>query len=581
MDKLLLTKVFVVLAMMGIFFVTIMYLDVIPIHIKYLTKQFPTDNDITKSSRTVTITERRATNVPSLKDDKMHSKYKTAIKTALKFPRAAISRNILDRYPEYRQIQRVDDFKELYDPRFSVVELDRKSGSLTAGSQLTIRISLYNGYNQSLTQGGDLLNIWLRNTEGTSIVAGDVVDHMNGSYTGHVMAFWAGDVAVKLTVTNTKEGIGLYTNYVHEHGSYKFINATFSENKKTEMTQCAPTMSSWLNQRYGGFCNLTKENYNISLFCGKPRSVSCRNWEKYGWDDSLYFDGNVEKILRYKDVLLKEIQLTIVPSSYGDLDYPVPKTPCNALQPALTWNSTVPSGFLYSGKYHNLICQTTMDPSWEKYRACLRDRQVISIGDSTTRQWFLRLVTILGIQNSTGIPSYVKWHNFAHAFNHTLGLDIEWQPHELPFHGTPGSNRKNIKSVAYRLDRIPGKSTAIIIIHWYAHIARCCDHVALREHVRNAKTSIMRLLKRSPDVQIFIKGPHLITYHNAIKPYAYIGMFVEQVLREEFDNLSDRIIYLEQWDMSIAAENINIHPYDILDDISLNNLINFSCKYPN
>ncbi|XP_033759510.1 NXPE family member 3-like [Pecten maximus] len=205
-------------------------------------------------------------------------------------------------------------------------------------------------------------------------------------------------------------------------------------------------------------------------------------------------------LFSYKDVLLKLIQLTIVPSSNGDLDYPVPITPCTDLHPALTWNSTVPSGFLYKGKYHNLICRTTVNPNAEKYRACLKNRQIISIGDSTTRQWFLRLAAILGIQNSTGIPSNVVWQKFARAYNPTLGLDIEWQPHELPFHGTPGSDRKTIKSVANRLDRIPAKSTAIVIVHWYAHIARCCDHVALREHVRNAKVAMTRLLKRSPDV---------------------------------------------------------------------------------
>ncbi|XP_033759508.1 uncharacterized protein LOC117341754 [Pecten maximus] len=344
----------------------------------YRIKQFTTDNNVTRSSQSGNITERRATNVPPL-NDKMHSKYKTTIKTALKSPRATISRNILDRYLEYRQIKRVHNFKELYDPRFSVVELDSKSGTLKAGAQLTFKISLHNGYNQPLHQGGDLLNIWLRNAEGTSTVAGHVVDHMNGSYTGHVMAFWAGNVTAKVTVTNTKEGIGLYTNYVHEHGSYKFINATFSENNKTEMTLCAPKRSTWLYQRYGGFCNLTKDNYNISLFCGKPKSVSCRNWVKYGCNGALYLTGNTEKILSYRDVLLKGIQLTIVPSSNGDLDYPMPKTPCNVLPQALTWNTTKPSGFLNKGKHHNLICRKTVDLSGEKYRACLKNRQVIRL----------------------------------------------------------------------------------------------------------------------------------------------------------------------------------------------------------
>ncbi|XP_033739452.1 NXPE family member 3-like isoform X1 [Pecten maximus] len=351
MFKPLLTKLFLAVAIMGTLFVTSEWLNVIPVHVMFRIQQFPTVNDVIRrqnvslTSSKGYIKETRAGTVHSFKDEIVQYKSKIVMKTILKSPMAAISRNILDRYLEYRQIQRVQSFKELYDPRFSVVEIDRKSGSLIAGSKLTIRISLYNGFNQSLTQGGDLLNIWLRNAEGTSTVAGHVVDHMNGNYTGHVMAFWAGNVILKLTVTNTKEGIGLYTNYVHERGAYQFIKATFSNGNKTEMTLCAASKTNWLEKRYGGLCNLTKENYNLSFFCGKPRSLSCTSWLKYSYDSALHFDLNSSQILGYKDRLLKQIKLTIVPSDNGDLDYPMPKTPCKDLPPALTWNSTVPSGF--------------------------------------------------------------------------------------------------------------------------------------------------------------------------------------------------------------------------------------------
>ncbi|XP_060065614.1 NXPE family member 3-like [Ylistrum balloti] len=508
------------------------------------------------------------------KDQVVHSS--NVIKTAFILPTATISRNILERYPEYRQIHEVKDFKELFDPRFSMVELDMKKDQLRAGSQVKVKVHLYNGYNQSMTRGGDLLNIWLRDVKGDSYVAGYVDDHMNGTYTGHVMAFWAGNVTIKVTVTSTKEGIGLYTNYVHKYGSYKFISGTFSKNDKSEKTLCAPTNTRWLDRKYRGLCNLTKENYNISLFCGKPDDIPCRNWVTYGWNESLFYDGYTKKILSHKDLLLKQIQVNIAPSSNGHLDYPLPKTPCNVLPRELTWNSTVPSGFTYRGIYYNLICQLTMNQTKPQYRACLKDRQVISIGDSTTRQWYYRLLSILGFE----IKAENTFNKFVQIHNKTLGLDLEWQPHELPFHGVPGSDRKVIKSVAFRLDKIPANSKAIVIIHWYAHIVRCCDHIALRQHVRNAKEAIVRLLARSPDVKIFIKGPHLVTYFNARKPYKFVGMFVEQVLLEEFSDLLDKLTYLDQWDMSVAAENVNIHPENTMVNISLNNLMNFACNIP-
>lgn len=102
--------------------------------------------------------------------------------------------------------------------------------------------------------------------------------------------------------------------------------------------------------------------------------------------------------------------------------------------------------------------------------------------------------------------------------------------------------------------------------------------MTFREHVRKAKEAVLRLLMRSREVQVFIKGPHLITYPNALKPYAYVGMFVEQILLEEFYNLTYRVIYLDQWDMSVAMENVDKHPNKLLDEISLNNLINLACN---
>ncbi|XP_069104546.1 NXPE family member 4-like isoform X2 [Argopecten irradians] len=551
MSKSTIPKVLIALIMLtGTFFIIMQHLDVNSVHVKSRLGNISTNNKVLNRTLPLESTDLSI---------------------------AAISRNILGRYHMYRKIRRGTNMKELFDPQYSTVELDRTSGTLTAGEKLTVKISLRNGFNKKLTQGGDLLNIWLRSDNGASAVAGYIVDHMDGTYTGHVMAFWSGNVIVRVSVTNTKEGIGVYTNYVNEHGTYKFIKATFTSDKKfTEQTLCASSPSSWMENLYKGLCNFTTMNYDIPFYCGKPKKLSCANWTTYRYDDTLYLDRDSTQILRHRDKLVGEIHLAITPSSSGNLDYPVPKFACNDLSPSLTWNSTVPSGFFYKGEYQNLICRTSIKHSREQYRACLKDRHVISIGDSTTRNWFFLLAEVMEINDSIGILSNIAWQKFARAFNASLGLYTEWQPHELPFYGGE-ANRSNIQSVAARLDKIPSKSNAIVLIHWFGHIARCCDHVVFREHVRNAKTALIKLLERSPDVQIFIKGPHLMKYIHILPPFAYIGMYVEQVLLEEFRDLTDKIIYLEQWDMSVAIENVNIHPEPILDKVSLNNLVNFAC----
>lgn len=216
----------------------------------------------------------------------------------------------------------------------------------------------------------------------------------------------------------------------------------------------------------------------------------------------------------------------------------------------------------------------------ETYFRCLSHRTVIFIGDYTTRDWYYdishRLKLNVTLANSKDVPDEA-WQRHVRAEVPSKGIVFEWMPHEHPFYGKPGSMCINHKSVTYRLDLIGANIKALILLHWHLHISRCCDHVAFREHVKNAKAAIVRLLKRSPEAIIFIKGPHAHTFRKEREPTDYVKRFIEQVLYKEFINLQNNVIFLENWELSTSMENTEMHGTLEINNIMVHNFMSLAC----
>ncbi|XP_033736671.1 NXPE family member 4-like [Pecten maximus] len=369
------------------------------------------------------------------------------------------------------------------------------------------------------------------------------------------------------------------SQYLHKYGAYKYTNATFYSlhPKVTESTQCSST--HWqVGDRYGGYCNFTAINYNIPYYCGQPRYFDCTDWKQYGWDDVMYLDRREIYIMRaFSHALIGKVPLEIQARRYPR---PPPTLPCHLLEKQYTWTASVPVGYQHMTLWQPSQCSNRIAKRRETYIKCLASRTIIFVGDSTSRQWFKHLVHILDLKldNSAFSKNESKiWQKYISARSKKFAIKMEWQPHEHPFSGTPGSSISNLKSVQYRLDKIGANRTDIVVINWFLHIARSCDHNAFRKHVRNAKLAIIRLLKRSPKVEIFIKGTHSHTYKNEFMPLEYIRRFVEQVLYEEFVDLQNKITYLEGWELTESLENDKVHPSFHIVDQMVHTFMAFAC----
>lgn len=221
------------------------------------------------------------------------------IKHSLVEPSASLARNIITRYKDYLYFyvnkHNISTMVKARSSRITIV-----NSAIYVGDNVSVKIDLYNRLGKPLVSGGDFLRIWLIDTKSHSNVAGYVVDHMNGSYTGVVRALWNGRPTVRVSVGHTKEQVALYVKYQHKFGAYKFTNATFyTVNPKVkESTQCCSTY--WqIEKRYQGYCNFTEKNFNISFYCGQPTKLGCGDWKQYSWDDKLYLDQRERYIMRY------------------------------------------------------------------------------------------------------------------------------------------------------------------------------------------------------------------------------------------------------------------------------------------
>ena len=202
-------------------------------------------------------------------------------------------------------------------------------------------------------------------------------------------------------------------------------------------------------------------------------------------------------------------------------------------------------------------------------------------GDSASRYWFVYLTEFMRLKFKLGRWDEIKdkaWQKYAYADHKRLNVSVTWAPHELPMYGGKTSV-KNIRSVANRLNSVPAGSKGIVLLHWYLHTARV-GPATYREHVVNARDAVSKLIKRAPEVSVFIKGPHAHLFKRNTSPHDYVRRFNEQILYEEFYELRDHVTFLDQWDITVSSENPWVHPSRSNNLMMVHHLLSHVCSSP-
>ena len=233
---------------------------------------------------------------------------------------------------------------------------------------------------------------------------------------------------------------------------------------------------------------------------------------------------------------------------------------CNKLHRRKTWTDLSPSGYTKDGVWTPINCETSsFKGRREDYVSCLRNFPLIVTGDSNTKLFVKFIRHVLRRPESTR-QFYMseKWDDKYPFQMKKENITISWHAHELPYFNLEMSDIQMFSPIANILDGISANK-AIILIHYWLHISRVPISV-FRNRVHNLIQPIKNLLERSPEIKVAIKGPHSMTFYEELSPLDYLQDIHFRVWKHELGDLIDRVIYIDQWDMTLGYSNIHHHP---------------------
>ncbi|MEW8542234.1 MAG: hypothetical protein AB2693_01760 [Candidatus Thiodiazotropha sp.] len=229
-----------------------------------------------------------------------------------------------------------------------------------------------------------------------------------------------------------------------------------------------------------------------------------------------------------------------------------------------------PTGFFYQDKWYLRHCKT------EKisYRECLRNKRLLIFGDSTTRAWYSYLMENISCIRTTEIWWKEKWHKHSVCEIKKFNFTMEWLPHAQPFF--PGkiweSYTYTTHPIATRIHGLPDNANVILIIYVYMHFINY-HHSIFQERMRAISNSVKSLLQRNKLAKILIKGPHTFT---GILTSFFESLY-RDILGEEFEELYDNVVFMEQAEMTIAKNNAYAHPAQDIVQAAVNQMFAYIC----
>ncbi|CAL1535995.1 unnamed protein product, partial [Lymnaea stagnalis] len=472
---------------------------------------------------------------------------------------------------EYLSLPPLYTLSDIASADWSVINLltNTSDGSLTLGSEVAFKILLFNGRGERKTSGGDSVWVWLVTNELGASIAADVVDNKDGSYTATTVLPWSGRVQVRATISHHRELFRTNLYIQRLFTTSHWFTAKFKNNAGSETTPCSPLPF------LPGFpepevCNLTDVN-GFPWFCGKPVKKDLLNCSDFVSSKKLnvpsYFPLTEaeEELILISETNMEVIhmfKLTINSSvNVDEKDTQVvlkPDLTCNKRNLSLTFDDINSSGFFYNKTWRSLSCQ--LPPVDKEFlRTCLKNTQMIIIGDSNSRKQMDIMTQMVGCTEKIK-RTQVTWHAPLWCDVDSLGLSIKYYPPKMPFYGSVGEDLPNhvLYSSVSQLDAIPADGKYLVHLHHFLHLVPF--HLSLAEHrLRLIRKAIERLMARNPHVIVVYQSAHT-AIDKVIRNKHKMSGFLLDMQKEILRDLGDRVMFMFTWPMTIAAENTDGHP---------------------
>ncbi|XP_067668088.1 NXPE family member 3-like [Haliotis asinina] len=474
----------------------------------------------------------------------------------------------------------INDFSHHASSTASKMALANPHTVYTLNETIKVKIVLFDHKNRPKTRGGDMLIVWMRDKSKGAALAGSVIDHDNGTYTGTLRILWTGHAVIRAAILCTREKMAFMQRELRNGYAGKKITCLFHAPNLAEIT------SGHMDHTFlktGQVCNLTDKHYGVPLYCDKPKKngIQCRHWtgiNSVPW---------LKMTLKPKS---KWYLKSFVPGTFpGNVTVHIPSAPKTAMASNIpcsrtnfrnTWLSN-PAGFFFNSTWRPLSCFNNI--TVKHFDRCLANRTLRMFGDSTVRQFFIVLFKYQNLTwrigpkgtESNFIPTS-KWYSYSEAYSKRFNYTVSWSPHGLPM-SFENANRTEIRPCFVHLDEIPSGSRDIVLINLYAHFQLFPVHM-FKTRMRLIRLAIERLLLRSPDIKIAIKGSHYFIKHSTGNTLGGLwGPVYDKIIKQEFVALYDRVVFLDLWDMLVSVENSDIHPPEQFIKTMLRTLFGYVC----
>ncbi|KAM4523257.1 NXPE family member 3-like isoform 1-T2 [Fundulus diaphanus] len=453
-------------------------------------------------------------------------------------------------------------------------------GGWYVGDQLEVLIEIYDFHGRPKKSGGDFLLARLHNPYIYAGVAGQVLDHRNGSYSAIFSLPWEGLAQVEVILVHPSEGITVLEKLTQEQPGRIFFRSSFRWGSLIKTTICNICLNA--TQR---LCNYTDLNTGEPWFCYKPNKLSCdaRITHSRG--------GFIQNLQPMEEKLFENgVNLKVpIPASgpahiqvLNQMDYFYKSAfnfPWDAPGEMSNPIRSRPAGYYYQGAWQSLDgTQVHQFNTITSINQCLKNKVVHLYGDSTIRQWFEHLNKSLPDLKEFDLQSSRQTGPFI-ALDYANNIYVTFRCHGPPirFGTTPVSQ---LHYIANELDRVVGGNNTVIVIGIWSHFSTFPIEVYIRR-LLNIRKAVVRLLKRAPGTLVIIRtaNPKSLTLYETLTNSDWYSLQYDRVLRAIFKRVKVKLV--DAWEMSIAHHlPHSLHPEPPIVKNMIDVMLSYICPSP-
>uniref|UniRef100_UPI0037E9329A NXPE family member 3-like n=1 Tax=Semicossyphus pulcher TaxID=241346 RepID=UPI0037E9329A len=402
-------------------------------------------------------------------------------------------------------------------------------------------IKIYDFQGQAKKSGGDVLIARLHNKTLGAGVAGQVVDHLNGSYSAVFSLLWEGSAQVEVTLVHSSEAVTVLRRLNKEQPDRISFKSLFRSGSISQTTTC----NVCLRETRKPLCNFTDIRTGEPWFCYKPKQLSCDDRIKHT------FGGFTQKLKATEDKLFQRgVNMKVFIKASGPANVAVLPQRKGQPEDKESIGKSGVSGYYYQGAWRALgEIKVRQFNSPSAVNQCLKGKIVHLYGDSTIRQWFEYLNAFLPDAKEFNLYSIKQAGPFMMLDNANKFL-VTYRCHGPPisFRNVPISQ---LRYIANEIDGVTGGDNTVIVFGVWAHFGTFPVELFIRR-LQSIRRAVVRLLNRAPGTLVVIRTPSLrdLSLYAALTHSDWYSLQQDKVLRAMFKGLKVRLV--DAWEMTVA-----------------------------